>query len=232
MKSESPTANSTASHPLLKGLHAAKANLLPGLIVQTAMAALLLAYYFSGPARLWLAHLAEAKQRFGYLFSFGSGAVAGGILPEILAIAVFQHWRLRRENGPNVVFGIVFWGVSAMIVDAFYRAQAGWFGVHVDFATVSTKVFIDQFVYNPIWAAPWGIAAFEWKNQGYRFAGMSRVFTARLYKEKTLPALVATWGVWIPVVSMVYSLPSLLQIPLFSLALTFWVMLFTWMNAK
>jgi hypothetical protein len=33
-------------------------------------------------------------------------------------------------------------------------------------------------------------------------------------------------------VAALYSLPSLLQIPLFSLALSLWVMLFTWMSEQ
>ena len=219
-------------HPLLLGLRAARANLIPGLIVQAAMMALVGAYYFSEPARQILAHLAEAKLRMGYLFSFCAGVVAGGFLPELMTVAVFQKWRVRKENWRSLLFAVCFWGVSAMIVDGFYRLQATVFGVHVDWATILKKVIVDQFVYNPVWAAPWGIAAFEWKNQGYRWDGMTRVFGARLYREKTLPALVATWGVWIPVVGLIYALPSLLQIPLFSLALTFWVMIFTWMNGN
>ena len=190
-------------HPLLLGVTAARANFVPGLLVQAAMASMVLAYYFSEPARLWLGQLADIKLRFGYFFSFISSAIAGGIMPEILKIVVFQRGRIRRENWSGLLFGICFWGTSAMIVDSFYRLQATMFGSRIDFATVSTKVFVDQFVYNPIWAAPWGVTAFEWKNQGYRFAGLSRAFTGGFYKEKTLPALVATWGVWIPVVSMV-----------------------------
>jgi len=31
---------------------------------------------------------------------------------------------------------------------------------------------------------------------------------------------------------MIYSLPSLLQIPIFTLALTFWVILFTWISRQ
>jgi hypothetical protein len=47
-----------------------------------------------------------------------------------------------------------------------------------------------------------------------------------------VPTLFATWGVWIPVVTILYSLPSLLQIPLFGLALSMWVILYTWMSEQ
>ncbi len=217
-------------HPLLVGLRAARANLVPAFIVQAAMITLVLGYYYHKPTQDWLAHLAEAKRHSGFLFSFAAGALAGGVLPEILLIGVFQRGRVRLDNFKNLAFGIVFWGFQAMVVDAFYRGQARAFGSHASFCVVSIKVFVDQFVYNPIYAGPFGNACYEWKNQGYRLAGMSRVLTKRFYKTKTLPTLVATWGVWIPLVSMVYALPSLLQIPLFSLALTFWVMVFTWIN--
>lgn len=230
LKSTEKPAVENEGHPLLSGLRAAKANLAPGLVVQATMLAVVLAYYFWPPAQSWLKHLAAIKNHFGYGFSFCSGALAGGLLPELLKIALFQKGRVNRENCRNMAFGFLFWGISATVVDGLYRAQAAMFGSRADFSTVTKKVLVDQFIYNPFWSAPFGVAAFEWKNQQFRVAGMSRAFTATFYKKKTLPALVATWGVWIPLVSLVYALPSPLQIPLFSLALTFWVLIFAWMN--
>lgn len=230
MKSNVQSAKS--GHPLLIGLHAARANVVPGLIVQAAMVAVVMAYYFYEPARTWMAHLALLKQRWGYGFTFVSSAMAGGVMPELLTVVVFQRCRMRRENLTNLIFSILFWGVQGMTVDTLYRFQAQIFGAHVNFLTVMKKMMVDQFIYNPIFAMPWTMLIYEWKGQGYCFAGMSRALTGRFYKERTLPAMVATWGVWIPVVSLVYSLPSLLQIPLFSLALTFWVILFTWISRK
>ena len=217
---------------MLIGLQAARANFVPGLIVQGTMVTVVLAYYFYEPARAWLAQLAVIKARWGYAFSFVAGAIAGGVMPELLTVVVFQRGRVRWENAGNLLFGILFWGSQGVFVDGLYRLQAVMFGSHVDFPTVVKKVLVDQFVYNPLFAAPCGLAAYEWKNKGYQPAGMGRVFTGRFYKERTLPALLATWGVWIPLVSMIYSLPSLLQIPLFSLALTFWVILFAWINRQ
>jgi len=227
---QAATSAGLKSHPWLVGLRAAKANLVPGLIVQAVMIVMVLAYYFYEPAHHWLAQLAEFKRQAGYLYSWIAGVVAGGVLPEVLTVTVFQKCRVRRQNFENLAFGMIFWGITGVLVDGLYRGQAWWFGSQVDFGTVVRKMLVDQFIYNTLWAAPFGLACYELKNQGYRFDGFSRVFTVRFYKEKTIPALVATWGVWIPVVSMIYSLPPLLQIPLFSLALTFWVMIFAWIN--
>ena len=170
-KEITPSQSDSQSHGLLVGLRAARANLVPGLIVQAAMLVLVLGYYFNPSIREALAHLADLKGRCGYLFSFVAGAVAGGFLPEVLSVVVFNRGRIRRENFGNLVFGVLFWGVQGMIVDAFYRGQAWMFGTQISFQTVGVKVLVDQFVYNPFFAAPFGLMAYEWKNQHYRFTG-------------------------------------------------------------
>jgi len=83
-----------------------------------------------------------------------------------------------------------------------------------------------------LWAAPWSVWAYEWKNRGYSTAGLSDFFTPGFYRAQILPVLIATWGVWLVVVTIIYSLPSLLQIPLFGLALTFWVLIMTYIVAQ
>jgi hypothetical protein len=221
---------SPADHPLLVGLRAAKANFIPGLIIQAAMIALVLAYHYSEPTRLWMERLETIKGEWGYLFSFLLGAVAGGILPELLLLGLTQRWRVRRENLNNAGFHILLWGGESVIVDAFYRLQGHLFGTQADFSTVLLKMVVDQFIYCVVFATPFCIFIYEWRNQGYRLAGLSRVLTPRFYAQKVFPSLIANWGVWIPLVCVIYSMPPQLQIPLFGLALTFWVILFAWIN--
>jgi len=91
---------------------------------------------------------------------------------------------------------------------------------------------VDQFIYNPLFAAPCTAILYDWKNRGYGLHSLGGYFTARYYRNVVVPTLFATWGVWIPIVSILYSLPSLLQIPLFGLALSMWVMLYTWMSER
>lgn len=221
----------TEKTPLLIGLRAAKANLVPGLIVQAAMVSIVAAYYTQPPVHAWLSVLADFKRDGGLVFSAVAAAVAGGVFPEVLAVAVFQRGKIRRENLGNLLFNVALWGVEGMIVDLFYRTQAHMFGSHVDFATVLKKVLVDQLVYTPFFATPFSVGCYEWKHQHYALKGMSRVFTPAYYKNKSVPALIASWGVWIPLVTVIYSLPSLLQFPLFTLGLTFWVMLLTYVTS-
>ncbi|HWT03927.1 MAG TPA: hypothetical protein VN256_27005 [Pyrinomonadaceae bacterium] len=222
--------NNQHGRPLGVGLRAARANLIPALVIQIIVVAIVAAYYFHPPAREWLAHLAELKRRGGYLFSFAAGALAGGMMPQLLKVAVFEKWRVRRENLNEIVFGVCFWGLMGVMVDGVYRAQAWMFGTQVDFVTVFKKTLVDQFVFTPFVSIPLTVVILEWKHQGYRLAGLSRVFSLRFYKQKILPTVVSALGFWLPVVILIYCLPPLLQFPLFTLALTLWVMIITWIS--
>jgi hypothetical protein len=218
--------------PWMAGLRAARANLLPGLIVQGVMLALLLAYWFYPPTTRWLNELALVKERWGYGYSAVSAIIAGALIPELLRIAVFQQARIRRKNAANLLFTVPIWGGMGVVVDLLYRMQAVWFGAEAAFPVVVKKVLVDQLVYNPLFAAPCTAMLYDWKNRGYGWHGLGGFFTLRYYRDVVVPTLFATWGLWIPIVSVLYSLPSLLQIPLFGLALSMWVMIYTWMSER
>ena len=225
-----PTTVTRRDPPWAAGLRAARANLLPGLMVQGIMLALLLAYYFYPPTHDWLDRLAVLKARWGYGYSAVASIIAGAVIPEVMRVLVIQKCGVRRSNFTNLLFTIPFWCFMGLVVDFFYWQQAGWFGSEANFHVVWKKVLVDQFLYNPLFAAPVTAWLYDWKNNGYRMAGTARFFTAAYYQETVMATLFATWGVWIPVVTILYSLPSLLQIPLFALALSLWVILYTWMS--
>jgi len=196
------------------------------------MVILVLLYYFSPPAHAWYQALAGAKARWGYGFSFLSALIAGAILPVLLKCVTVNRGRLSRADLSDLLFLALFWGVDGVIIDAFYRFQALIFGAHPDFPTVLKKVLVDQFIYNPLFAAPYTIALFEFKNQSFQLRRMAHVFTVDFYRLQVIPALCATWAIWIPVTTAIYLLPSLLQIPLFALALTFWALLVTFITTR
>ncbi len=216
--------------PWMAGIRAAKANFLPGLILQAIMLALLLGYYFYPPTTLWLDRLADLKQRWGFAYSAVASVIAGAIIPEIMRILVFQKGRALRSNFANLLFTIPFWCVMGLMVDVLYRTQAMVFGSEVSLSVVATKVFFDQFFYTPFISAPLTCWLYDWKHAGYRLEGFRRYPTTAYARDVIVPVVFANWGVWIPVVSILYSLPSLLQIPLFALALSLWVMLYTWIS--
>ncbi len=223
----------TRSHrrtPFALGWEAARANLWPALFLQALMLALLLAYYFSPAAHRALETLAAYKTQHGWLFVIAASILAGAILPEIFLVAFFQGGRLTKRNLRNLLFTIPIWAIDGSIVDLLYRGEAALLGNVVTLPVVLGKICIDQFVYNPFFADPFGVLTYEWKNSGFTFESLGRAFTWTHYREKIIPTLFATWAVWIPLMAIIYSLPLALQFPLFSLALTFWVLLLTYMT--
>lgn len=218
------------AQPLSIGLKAAKANLIPGLIIQTLIVAVVVAYYRIPGVPEALEGLANIKQESGYLFALLSGMIAGGLLPEILIVLVFQRGRVRRENWRNLCFMMIVWGVGAVMVDAFYRLQAVIFGIGTGYATILYKMLVDQFLYTPLVATPYTVLAYKWRSR--QLPSVRVFFTLRYYARELFPTLIANWGVWIPLVCLVYAMPASLQVPLYSLILSFWVLLFSWINRK
>jgi hypothetical protein len=218
--------------PWTIGWEAAKANAVPALIIQAAMLALLVAYYLSPSFAARLAKLAEFKQRHGLPFVIMASITAGALIPEVFVILFFQGGRPHRGNIHNLLFTIPVWGFDGSLVDLLYRSQAAWFGDVVTVPVVAAKICVDQFGYNPFFAAPFGVLAYEWKNSGLSLGPVRDLFTWRHYRDKIFPTLLATWAVWIPLMAIIYSLPLALQFPLFGLALSFWVLLLTYMTNR
>jgi len=216
----------------MAGLRAARANLLPGLILQGIMLGLLLAYYLYPPTTRLLDQLAELKGKWGYAYSAASAIIAGAVIPEVMRVLVIQKGKMRLKNLTDLLFTAPFWCMMGLIVDAFYRGQAAVFGSGVEFRVVAAKVLVDQLLYSPLIASPLTCWLYDWKNSGYRMSGMGRYLTAAYVRDVIVPVIFANWGVWIPVVCVLYSLPSLLQIPLFGLALSLWVVLYTWISEQ
>jgi len=217
---------------LTLGWEAARANAAPALLIQGLMLVLLVAYYTNHRVALALAQLAELKRSHGLLFVIVVSVTAGAVIPELFLILFFQRGRPTQRNLRNLLFTIPVWGLDGSLVDLLYRSEAAWFGDVVTLPVVVAKICIDQFGYNPLFAAPFGVLTYEWKNNGISLDPLRQLFTLAHYRDKIFPTLLATWAVWIPLMAIIYSLPLALQFPLFGLALSFWVLLLTYMTNR
>ena len=218
--------------PLTLGWEAARANAVPALIIQAFMLALLIAYYTSHTAAAVLSQLAEFKRSHGILFVILASITAGAVIPELFLIIFFQRCRPTLGNLRNLLFTVPVWGFDGTLVDQLYQSEAAWFGDVVTLPVVAAKICVDQFGYNPFFAAPFGVLTYEWKNNGVSLRPLRQLFTVAHYRGKIIPTLLATWAVWIPLMAIIYSLPLALQFPLFGLALSFWVLLLTYMTNR
>ncbi len=223
---------SKSQTPLTIGWEAARANAKPALIIQAVMLALAIAYDTNSATADALRHLAEFKRAHGLGFVIIASIAAGALIPELFLILFFQRGRPHFRNLHNLAFTIPVWGFDGSLVDLMYRAEAYWLGDVANFPVVLAKICLDQFGYNIFFAAPFGVLTYEWKNSGISLQPVRDLFTWRHYRDKIIPTLLATWAVWIPLMAIIYSLPLALQFPLFALALSFWVLLLTYMTNR
>jgi len=211
---------------------AARANLLPGLLLQCLMLVFFSAYISHEGTRTFLTSVSRLKQESGYLFAFASYVLAGALLPELLRIAFFQAGRPSRRNLWLFLTAAPAWGCMGMLVDLFYRYQAIWFGTGHDLATLAAKVAVDQFVFSPFLTNPLTISWFLWRDEGFRASAWRKILSWDFLTERLFPVQVLGWIVWIPGVTLVYFMPSLLQIPVAVIIQVFWVLMFTTLGQR
>ena len=189
------------------------------------MAAVVAIYYLWPAGSAVLSRYALWQASGGPLGTGFVYAIAGGVLSELSFVCFQQRGRWKRANIENAGFKFVIFFISGCIVFEFYRVQAIWWGAGATFSIIVHKVIVDQFGYTLFWAAPYYALLTRW--QALRFSG------ARLWKElkgdflaeRLLPVLVTNWMFWIPAVSFVYAMPSVLQPPLAAFATAIWGLL-------
>ena len=163
--------------PFTLGWEAARANAVPALIIQAFMLALLIAYYTNHWVSSALVGLAEFKRAHGPLFVIVASITAGALIPELFLILFFQRGCPTRRNLRNLLFTVPVWGFDGTLVDLLYRSEAAWFGDVVTLPVVAAKICVDQFGYNPFFAAPYGFWGYAWKYAGYSFAKLRSLLT-------------------------------------------------------
>jgi len=207
---------------------ALKQNLIPGFALQCFALSILLIYFFMPQSQPTFAWFSQRKQEYGALYSVISTALFGGLIP---VVYLWLAGRLSTQAlGASAIFYTLFWAYKGLEVDFLYRLQAHWFGTGGDWQTVLHKMLADQFGYTTFWSAPSVALIYLWRELGFSFS-RARAAVTREFVLVKLPAnLLSNWLVWIPAVSLVYTMPSDLQIPMFNLVLCFWVLMLAVLN--
>lgn len=217
--------------PWSAGLRGARANLVPGLILQFFALTLVLAYYHHAPTRAWCEKLAVFRTEQGFIYSIVSTSFFGGLLP-CLYMKLHPATRFRYNFKQNLLL-VVFWGYKGFEVDLWYRVLTRFVGAGTDIHTIVTKMFLDQFVCCPLLFVPETVIVYMWCESRFDTAAVVADIRAKGWYRRRVPAmLISNLGVWIPTVCIIYSLPSTLQIPLYNLVLCFFTLLLAHLTKK
>jgi hypothetical protein len=206
--------------PLAAGATALRRFWRPFLLIQLGAVLLAPAFRLSPRVRLAAAAAAGWKASGGLPFAAASCAIAGGLLPELAKVLAMGPRMLAGRAG-EVAFNTLFFALDGVVVDFLYRGEARLFGGGGGLRTVAEKVAFDQFVFTPTWSV--GIVLlFLWRQRGFSAAAMGPALRRGWYKDRVIPLLLPNWLFWIPMVSVIYALPTTLQFLMFIPALAAW----------
>lgn len=180
-------------------------------------------YYYWPAAREPLQLFVAWKLHYGFVFAAISTAIFGGLLP-LLFSTLFtrdQHQLFSRDT----LWLTMFWAVKGLEIEWWYSLQAKVFGDQTNFTTIAIKTLFDQFLYMPCWGAVNMALFYHWRLSNYNWQSFKETLGKHWYRDRILPLLVSNWGIWIPAVAMVYSLPTALQLPMQNIVLCFWAIL-------
>lgn len=210
--------------PWRSGVRSARANLVPGLVLQVAALALVLAYYRNDATREVLARVVAWREEVGVGLSILSTGFFGGLLP-MLYLTLRRATRGRYSVAQAAVI-TGFWAYKGFEVDLLYRLLARFVGEGNDFGTIAVKTVIDQFVYCPLIAVPLTVVVYEWVAAHFDAAAVrADVRAGGWVWRRVVPVLISNVGVWLPAVCIIYALPTALQLPLQNLVLCFFTLL-------
>lgn len=225
------SAHAALEAPWKAGLRSARANLAPGLVLQAFALAVVLGYYFHAPTREAFDALSELRGRMGWSFGILTTALCGGLFPLLyLKSAPATRSLYTWKQGAVLT---LFWAYKGFEIAAWYAFQAWALGTGNDVGTIALKSFIDQFIYCPVWAIPSTAMFYIWCATNLnRHAVLDDLRVPGWYARRVLPMLCANLGVWLPLVCIIYALPTPLQLPLQNIVLCFFTLMLAHMSSR
>ena len=177
----------------------------------------MLVYYFVDGAYVYFERIAAFKARSGTLFAAGATVFSSGVLPETLKY-FFRPRHIPAPTVGEIAHQFCMWIFIGSTVDRFYWLQAQIFGDGTDAATLLKKIFVDQIIFSPILALIVPVSWYLLREVNYSPKAWKAKATPRLLYQRVIPVLGATYAFWPVMLLIIYSMPSLLQFPLFLFA--------------
>jgi len=191
-----------------------------------AAMSLVVATYYFWPAGATVLSWYATWQHAGGLFRIAlTAGFAGGILSELSLVYIRDRGRWNLAHLENMAFRFVIFFFGGMVVAKFYEYQAYWFGDGLSWKVILPKVLVDQFIFSVFWSTTYQTLTFRWQALRYSSRRLWSELDAGFVIERMLPVLITNWMFWIPGVSLVYSMPLLLQMPVNIFATAIWSLL-------
>jgi hypothetical protein len=210
-----------------KIVNAFKANIKPAIYLQILAVSIALCYFYVPASEPVFSLLGNLKASYGSLYAVISTAIFGGLIPYLIMLATKQ---IHFKPVAQLVFYCILWAILGFIIDHFYQFQGYLFGNNGDVSTIIKKVVLDQFGFNVLVGAPFVTIAFLLRDNQFNIKSWLSSINKKLFTEEIPVVLASTWIVWIPSVSVVYAMPSNLQIPLFNIVLCMFVLIVAILN--
>jgi hypothetical protein len=202
------------------------ANLLPGLCLQLFALSIGLSYFYWPASQYVFQFFADLKAEYGVVYAMISTSIFGGLLPFLY---MFVTGEIRLFPVLQLIFYVLIWAFVGSLINGFYAFQVVLFGDGTDWLTILKKTAFDQFVFSVFVTSPFIALAFLWKDQQFNWQN-TKTHIADLIKVQIPITVVTTWIIWIPAVSLIYMMPTNLQVPLFNLVLCFFVLILAILN--
>jgi hypothetical protein len=217
--------------PWKAGLRSARANLIPGLALQAFALVVVLGYYWHGPTHEFLTQISDFRALIGWPFAVLSTGLFGGLLPLLyLKSSSASSDQLTWRQGSLYT---AYWAYKGIEISAWYLFLAWAIGDSNNIGNVAIKTLVDQFIWCPLWAVPSTAVFYFWCQHGCRLdTVVADLRQPRWYARRVLPQLFTNTGVWLPLVCIIFALPTPLQLPLQNLVLCFYCLLLAHMTSR
>lgn len=205
-------------------------NRFPTLMAVVCGATFLAFYYCVADARPFFETIGDAEKQQPILFSSVASMVCGGLAPMLAQCLVTKS--LPKPFIHQFVFVVVFWSFLGVYVKGQYTLNTWINGEDAKIATVLGKTVCDQFLFSPFANYIWITLCFRFRDSNFSCTE----FKASLGDRRGLllqycSMNVANWCTWLPGVIVIYSLPSALQMPCWSVIVFFYSSLLTLVSA-
>ena len=200
-----------------------RANILPAIILQAFALLLLFSYYYLPATRKVWESIGDLKDHLGWIFAIIFSTIFGAWIPYLALLC--QKKIVVGQRFKVFLFYTAFWAYSGLEVDLFYNYMGFLFGDQQDAVSITKKVLCDQFIYSFLWTGPRTAILFLWKDLDFNLGATIKRMNRDFFWGQMPAYIFSIWLVWIPAVSIIYSLPMNLQFPMFNIVLCFFVLL-------